>query len=384
MSEFLPYGKQWIDDDDIQAVVSVLKSDFLTQGPAIEQFEKRICEITGARYCIAVCNGTAALHLAVAALNLEKRIYGITSPITFTASANCMVYNDIRPDFADIDEKTYCIDPDEIEKKINPLVKLLIPVHFAGQTANMPAIQKIAKKHNCYVIEDAAHAIGSEYADGSKVGGCRYSDMTIFSFHPVKTVTTGEGGAITTNDPLLYERLKLLRTHGITKDSKLMKKNPGPWYYEMQSLGFNYRMTDLQAALGLSQLNKLDLFVNRRRNIIKQYNTAFADIENVTIPYEAPGLYSAFHLYVIKMNFSKMNKNRKECMESLKTHNIGSQVHYIPVHLQPFYREQFGFADGDYQKAEAYYEQTLSLPLYPKMTDGDVHRVITAIREMVQ
>jgi UDP-4-amino-4,6-dideoxy-N-acetyl-beta-L-altrosamine transaminase len=389
---FLNYGKQWIDQDDINAVISVLKSDYLTQGPAIEKFEREICDITGAKYCVAVANGTAALHLAVKVLDIEKGKEGITSPITFVASSNAMIYNNLKPNFADIDEKTYCVDPEKIKEKITENTRLIIPVHFAGQPCDMQRIYKIAnyepraKSRQLFIIEDAAHAIGSIYEDGTTVGNCKYSDMTIFSFHPVKTITSAEGGAITTNSKKLYEKLCLLRTHGITKDNLKFKiKNlnlTGPWYYEMQELGFNYRISDLHAALGFSQLKKLQKFKKRRREIVDKYNKAFEKLEWIKTLYERENLESCFHLYVIQIDFEKIGKTRKEVMEILRRKNIGTQVHYIPVHLQPYYKENFGYKDGDFPKAEKYYENCLSLPLYPKMTDEDVNYVVEEIRKM--
>lgn len=377
------YGHQYIDDDDIQAVVSVLKSDYLTQGPAVEQFEQEICRITGARYCIAVSNATAGLHIAVAALELDDGTEGITTPNTFLASANCMVYNNVRPVFADIDPVSYNIDPEELEKHITDRTKLLIPVHFAGLPGDMERISAIAKEHDLRVIEDAAHAIGSQYEDGSYVGSCKYSDITVFSFHPVKTITTGEGGAITTNDEKLYQKILMLRSHGVTKEEKFLTKNPGPWYYEMQSLGFNYRMTDMQAALGCSQLKKLDFFKRRRREIVTEYNRAFAGIKYLRTPTEPEGVSSCFHLYAVQIDFAGLGKSRLQVMTDLRERGIGTQVHYIPVHTQPFYKEQFGYKEGDYPKAEKYYEQELSLPLYPGLSDGDVDKVITAVQEII-
>lgn len=377
------YGHQYIDDSDIEAVVNVLKSDYLTQGPSVSAFEKKICEITGAKYCVAVSNATAGLHIAVAALELPENSEGITTPNTFLASSNCMVYNKVKPVFADIDAKTYNIDPKEIQKQISDKTKVLIPVHFAGLPCDMEKINTIAKKHNLHIIEDAAHAIGSQYADGSYIGNCKYSDMTVFSFHPVKTITTAEGGAVTTNDEKLYQKLLMLRSHGVTKDESIITKNPGPWYYEMISLGFNYRMTELQAALGVSQLKKLDFFKKRRREIIAAYNKAFATNEFLVTPFESSEVCSCFHLYVTQIDFEKLGKTRTQVMQELRDKGIGTQVHYIPVPTQPFYKETYGYKDGDYPKAEKYYEQELSLPLYPGMSDDDIQSVINAIHKVI-
>lgn len=367
--KFLSYGKQWIDDDDIRAVVETMRSAFLTQGPKLEEFEERICEYTGAKYCIAVASGMAALHIAVASLQIEKHKEGITSPNTFVASSNCMIYNGVKPIFADIDSKTYCIDPEKIKEKITENTRLIIPVHFAGQPCEMKSIFKIAKKNNIFVIEDAAHAIGSKHEDGSKVGSCKYSDLTIFSFHPVKTITAGEGGVITTDNKELYERLLLLRNHGITKS-------------EMRILGYNYRLSDIHASLGISQLKKLDKFVERRREIVKKYNEAFISVDWLAIPYEKPGVYSAFHLYVLQIDFDKIGKSRRQVMEELKLKNIGTQIHYVPVHTQPYYQENFGYRRGDFPIAEKYYQHALSIPLYPRMVNDDVDYVIKSMVEL--
>ena len=383
MSDFISYGKQWVDQGDIDSVINVLKSDFLTQGPMVEEFEKAICNYTGAKYCVAVSNGTAALHLAVAALDIKEGLEGITTPITFVASANCLLYNNLVPVFADIDERTYNINPEEIKKRITKKTKVIVAVDFAGQPAEMKEISKIAKKNNLYVVEDAAHAIGSSYPDASKVGCCKYSDLTTFSFHPVKTITTGEGGAITTNNRELYKKLLLLRSHGITKNPEELSQNPGPWYYEMQTLGYNNRMSDMQAALGVSQMKKLDQFKQKRREIVSLYNEAFKNIENIVIPPEQEKLNSAFHLYVLLIDYAKIGKTRAEVMEELKTNNIGTQVHYIPVHLQPFYKKNYMYKAGDFPIAEKYYDQCLSLPLYPKMTDEEISHVINKISSVL-
>lgn len=377
------YGHQYIDDSDTEAVVNVLKSDYLTQGPSVTKFEQKICEITGAKYCVSVSNATAGLHIAVAALELGEGSEGITTPNTFLASSNCMVYNNVKPVFADINPVSYNIDPLEIEKRITDKTKLLIPVHFAGLPCEMEKIAAIAKKNDLHVIEDAAHAIGSQYTDGSYVGNCNYSDMTVFSFHPVKTITTGEGGAVTTNDEKLYQKLCMLRSHGTTKDGKLLTKNPGPWYYEMQSLGFNYRMTDMQAALGCSQLSKLGFFKKRRREIVAAYSNAFAGMKYLNTPTEPKEVSSCFHLYAVQIDFSALGKSRPQVMQELRDKGIGTQVHYIPVSTQPFYKETYGYKEGDYPIAEKYYEQELSLPLYPGLNDDDVNSVIKAVKEVV-
>jgi perosamine synthetase len=380
----LNYGKQDISDEDINAIIGVLKSDFLTQGPKIKEFEKTICSIVGAKYCVAVSNGTAALHLAVASLEIEKDKEGLTSPNSFLASANCMVYNEIKPGFVDIKKDTYCIDPIKIKERINKNTKLLIPVHFAGQVCKMKEIYDIARQNNLFVIEDAAHAIGSKYVDGTDVGNCKYSDLTIFSFHPVKTITTGEGGAITTNNKDLYERLLALRNHGMTKDRlKFKTKNSeyieAPWYYEMQNIGFNFRMTDLQAALGISQISRLNSFVAKRREIVNQYNEAFNDIDWLITPYELPNVDSCFHLYILQIDFNKLDKSRKQVMKELLNSGIGTQVHYIPIHTQPFFQNNFGTKWGDFPIAEEYYQNALSIPLFPNMTKADINLVITNI-----
>ncbi|MBO5100717.1 MAG: UDP-4-amino-4,6-dideoxy-N-acetyl-beta-L-altrosamine transaminase [Spirochaetaceae bacterium] len=378
------YGHQCIDETDISAVLKVLKSDYLTQGPFVSEFEQKICSITGAKYCVSVSNATAGLHIAVAALEIENGSEGITSPNTFLASSNCMIYNNVKPIFADINPISYNIDPLEIEKKITDKTKILIPVHFAGLSCEMVKINAIAKKHGLYIIEDAAHAIGSQYADGSYVGNCKYSNMTVFSFHPVKTITTGEGGAITTNDEELYQKLLMLRSHGTTKDEGKLTKNPGPWYYEMQSLGFNYRMTDMQAALGCSQLEKLDSFKKRRREIIKQYNDAFSKMKYLKIPVEPDNVCSCFHLYVTQIDFASLGKSRSQVMQELRDRGVGTQVHYIPIHTQPFYKKKYGYREGDFVNAEKYYEQELSLPLYPGLSDEDVKMVIKAVKEVIE
>jgi len=380
-SGFINYGKQWIDQTDIDEIISVLTSDYLTQGPFVSAFEKVLCAYTGAAYCVAVSNATAALHIAVKALNIEKGKEGITSPNTFVASSNCFIYNDLRPVFADIDKNTLNIDTAEIEKRITGDTRVLIPVHFAGRPCDMVTIKRIADKNKLFLIEDAAHAIGSNYPDGSKVGNCKYSDMTIFSFHPVKTITTGEGGAITTNSRELYKRLLLLRSHGITKAPEMLTVNPGPWYYEMQDCGYNFRLTDIQSALGISQMKRLDEFKKRRNEIIEKYNTSFSGLDWLKTPVKDDS-DSCFHLYVVQIDFDNIGKSRSVVIEELKKKNIGTQVHYIPVHTQPYYKEKYGYKWGDYPVAENYYNRALSLPLYPLMSDADVQHVISCVKEL--
>ncbi|QEY20493.1 MULTISPECIES: UDP-4-amino-4,6-dideoxy-N-acetyl-beta-L-altrosamine transaminase [unclassified Psychrobacillus] len=376
---YLPYGKQFIDDDDINAVIEVLKSDYLTTGPAIEMFEKKVAEFVGATYAVSFSNGTAALHGACFAAGISSGDEVITTPITFAASANCVLYQGGKVIFADINPKTYNINPTDIEKKITPRTKAIIPVHFTGQPAQLEEIREIANKYNLVVIEDAAHALGSIYK-GKKVGS--FSDMTMFSFHPVKHITTGEGGIITTNNIDYYNKLLQFRSHGITRDSKLLHENHGPWYYEMQILGYNYRMTDIQAALGASQLNKLDSFVSRRKQIVAAYNESFTEMAELQIPYQLPDTDSSWHLYVLKLNLEKLNASRKEVFEELQKLKIGVNVHYIPVHTLPFY-QQLGYLKGSLPEAEKLYEEIISLPLFPLMQDQDIKDVIDAVKLVI-
>ena len=358
------YGKQNITEDDIQAVVETLKSSYLTCGPKVKEFEEAICNYTGAKYCVAVSNATAGLHIAALAAGLQKGDEAITSPITFLSSSNCICFTGATPIFADIDEQTANIDPNEIRTKITDKTKAIIPVHFAGQSCDMEEIYNIAKQNNLFVIEDAAHAIGSEYK-GTKVGSCKYSDMTVFSFHPVKTITTGEGGAVTTNSKELYEKLCALRAHGMHKDGEMQNT----WEYEMRELGYNYRISDIQAALGISQLKRLDYFKKRRREIVNFYN------KELNIPHLIEKDYSnaCFHLYPILV------ENRKDFYFKARGKGLNLQVHYIPVHTQPYYAK-FGYKKGDYPKAEEYYKKCISLPLYPSLTDDDLNEIVRRIR----
>ena len=379
---FIPYGRQCVSEEDIQAVVQVLRSDWLTQGPTVEKFENAVAEYCGVRYAVAVANGTAALHLAALAAGFGTDDEVITSPITFVASANCIAYTGAKPVFADICSQTCCIDPQQIKAKLTAATKGLIPVHFAGQPCDMPAVAELADNHNLVVIEDAAHAIGSTYeADGLsyRVGSCAHSDMTIFSFHPVKHITTGEGGMITTNSEDLYQKLLLQRSHGITKDPSKLTCNAGPWYYEQQMLGFNYRITDFQCALGFSQLKKLNGFVAQRKRIVAKYNESFSKNKKLLIPFERENTHSSWHLYCLQF----LNIDRLKIFNALCGKGLGVNVHYIPVHLQPYYSEHFGYGVGDYTEAETYYSRVITLPLYPTMSDKDVDYVINAVFEAI-
>ena len=375
----ISYGRQCIDEEDINAVIDVLRSDFLTQGSKIGEFEKALCEYTGSKYCVAVANGTAALHLAVAALDISPGSSGITTDNTFVASANCMVYNGMKPLLADIDTQTYNISLDSISKEMAEKSAVLIPVHFAGQPCDMKEIFAFASAQGMRIIEDASHAIGSMYRDGDIVGSCKYSDITTFSFHPVKTITTGEGGAITTNSEEIYNKLLMMRSHGITRDPAIMKRKPKPWYYEMQRLGYNYRLTEIQAALGISQLKRVSAFKRRRREIVQRYNSAFSGLEWITIPEEKTSVDSCFHLYVVLLDFDRLGITRDALMNSLALKGIGTQVHYIPVHMQPYYEDQGIYSGTMFPNALWYYERALSLPIYPKMTNEEQDYVIEQV-----
>ena len=376
---YLPYGRQWIDDEDIEAVIEVLKGDYLTTGPFVFNFEQAVANYVGAKYAVSFVNGTAALHGACFAAGITEGDEVITSPMTFAASANCVLYQGGKPVFADINEKTYNIDPLEIEKKITNKTKAIIPVHFTGQPAPLDEIREIADKHHLIIIEDAAHALGAVYK-GQMVGSL--SDMTMFSFHPVKHITTGEGGIITTNNKEYYEKLLQFRSHGITRDPNKLMDNHGPWYYEMQFLGFNYRLTDIQAALGTSQLKKINQFIQRRKRIVEMYNEAFMDIPQLEIPSQNLELESSWHLYIIRLKKDLLKGTRKELFESLRSQNIGVNVHYIPVYLLPFY-QQLGYPKGLCPNAEKLYEEMITLPLFPKMDELDVRNVIKAVKEVV-
>ncbi|WP_339846681.1 UDP-4-amino-4,6-dideoxy-N-acetyl-beta-L-altrosamine transaminase [Paenibacillus sp. FSL W7-1088] len=377
-SSLLPYGQQWLDEADIESVIDVLRSDFLTQGPAIQAFEQKVANYVGAKYGVAFTNGTAALHGACFAAGIGAGDEVVTTPLTFLASSNCVLYQGGTPIFCDINMETYNIDPLQLERKITPSTKAIIAVDFSGQPAEMDEISRIAHKHGLVVIEDAAHSLGAEY-EGRKVG--TWADMTMFSFHPVKHVTTGEGGVIVTDDEGFYRKLIQFRSHGMTRDPKEMTRNDGPWYYEMQALGYNYRMTDIQAALGVSQMDKLDQFVSRRREIVEIYNKNLSNIPGLVLPYQHPKANSSWHLYVVRFLPEFSEDNRKKIFDKLRALNIGVNVHYIPVYLQPYY-EELGYQKGLCPNAESYYETTITLPLFPKMTDDDAWYVISAIKAL--
>jgi UDP-4-amino-4,6-dideoxy-N-acetyl-beta-L-altrosamine transaminase len=375
----IPYGRQSISEADIQAVVDVLRSDFITQGPMIERFETIVAEYCGVAHAIAVSNGTAALHLAVMGLGLGESGLLWTSPITFAASANCARYCGAGVDFVDIDPFTYNMSADalsvklESAEKIGELPDVVVPVHFAGASCDMMRIRSLADRYGFRVLEDAAHAIGGSYLDGH-VGSCAYSDATTFSFHPVKIITTGEGGMVLTNDDAVARRVRLLRTHGITRDEALMHGAPdGPWYYQQLELGYNFRMTDIQAALGASQMNRIDEFVARRNEIAERYTAAFASLP-VRCQVVSPDVRSAYHLFVIELE----RHDRAAIFSVLKESGLGVNVHYIPVHLHPYYRD-LGFAPGDFPHAERYYANVITLPMFPSMSDADVDAVIAAL-----
>lgn len=394
--DFISYGRQSIDDSDIDSVIKVLKSSNLTQGSKIEEFEKVLCEYTEAKYAVAVSSGTAALHIACLAAGLKGGDEFITSPNTFVASANCGVYCGARPVFADIRKDTYNIDPQELKKKITSKTRVVVPVHFAGQICDMEEIKNIIHqkqaqyKEKIFIIEDASHALGSTYK-GSKAGSGIYSDMTVMSFHPVKHITTAEGGAVFTNDERLYKQLKLFRSHGITNDENdLVFKEQAycpnglnPWYYEQQALGFNYRITDIQCALGITQLKKINYFLRRRQRIFEAYNNAFADNKFLKIPSESHNCFTNWHLYVLLIDFESLGKNRAQVIKELKVQGVGTQVHYIPVYTQPFYQNNFGTKWGDCPRAEAYYRKCLSFPIFPAMSEENINHVVKSFSEVI-
>lgn len=375
------YGHQYVDEDDVQAVVDVLRSDYLTCGPKIDELEEKLCQVTGAKYAVVCSNGTAALHLACMAAGVTKGDEVITTPITFAASANCALYCGARPVFADINEETYNIDPANVEALTNEKTKAVVAVDFTGQSVELDRLLEHCHKNKLVLIEDGAHVIGTRY--NGKCNGS-IADMTTLSFHPVKTVTSGEGGAVLTNNEAYYQKLLLYRTHGITRVPELMEHEPdGPWYYEQIALGMNYRMTDMQAALLISQLNKLPMFSKRRKEIVKAYDEAFRKLPQIIVQKEIPESDTTRHLYILRLNLSKLSINRKQFFEALAAENICCNVHYIPTYYFPYY-EKLGYKRGICPKAEKLYEEIISLPLYYAMTDQDVQDVIGAVTKIAE
>ena len=384
------YGKQDINDEDVQAVVDVLKSDFLTQGPTIERFERRVADYCGAKYAVAVTNATSALHIACRAAGLTHGDMLWTSPITFTASANCGRYCGADVDFVDIDDATYNMSVDALEKKLQVvraaggsgrLPKVVVPVHLAGQSCDMVRIHALAEEYGFTVLEDASHATGADYLD-TKVGSCRYSDMAVFSFHPVKIVTTGEGGMVLTNRADLYEKLKLYRSHGITRDPKLMTHAAdGPWYYQQVYLGYNYRMTDIQAALGASQMNRLDQFVARRRHLAARYDELLNGLPLRT-PHVMDGADPSWHIYIVRLDLTKVKKTKPQIFEEMKARGITLNLHYIPVHTQPYYAA-LGHWPEECPVAMQYYKEAFTLPLYVDLTEKQQDEVVAALKEVL-
>lgn len=383
----IPYGRQDIISTDIDAVVKVLKSDFITQGPVVPKFERLICDYTSAKYSIATNSATSALHIACLALGLGAGDYLWTTPNTFVASANCGLYCGSKVDFVDIDPKTYNLSPQLLEKKLikaekeGVLPKIVVPVHFSGQSCDMEKIYKLSQKYGFKIIEDASHAIGGKYK-GQLIGNCKYSNITIFSFHPVKIITTGEGGIALTNSSVLKEQMQLLRSHGITRDQDLMtQKIEGSWYYQQIGLGYNYRMTDMQAALGISQIKRIDSFINNRHKIKKKYDQKLLEMP-VVLPFQDSNAHSAMHLYAIQIKHNIVKKSHKQLFDEMRARNIGVNLHYIPIHLHPYYT-QMGFKQGDFPNAESYYSRAMSLPIFNTMTDFQQNKVITALSEVL-
>lgn len=388
MRKPIPYGKQDINKEDIESVIEVLKSDWLTQGPVIEKFEQKVARYCGAKYAVAVSNATAALHIACLTAGLKSGDILWTSPNTFVASANCGLYCGASVDFVDINPKTYNMSLQalreklELASKVGTLPKVIIPVHFAGQACEMEEIANLAKRYGITIIEDASHAIGGEYK-GKKVGSCAFSDMAVFSFHPVKIITTGEGGMILTNRDDFYQKLIRLRTHGITRNPVFMEdESHGPWYYQQIDLGFNYRMTDLQAALGISQIKRLNEFVQRRHWLAERYDRLLQDLP-ITLPWKNPDTYSAYHLYVIRLKPEEISKTHKKVFEEIRSAGINVNLHYIPVHIQPYYKK-VGFKTGDFPEAEKYYREAITLPLYYSLTEQEQDYVIQVLKEVLR
>ncbi|AMA08231.1 UDP-4-amino-4,6-dideoxy-N-acetyl-beta-L-altrosamine transaminase [Picosynechococcus sp. PCC 73109] len=388
MSSYIPYGRQDINQADIDAVIEVLRSDWLTQGPMIERFEQTVADYCGAKYAVAVSSATAGLHLACLAAGLGEGSYFWTSPITFVASANCGLYCGAQVDFVDIDPRTYNMSVDCLEEKLieaektGKLPKLVIPVHLAGQSCEMERIRQLSQQYGFQVLEDASHGIGGKYQD-KPVGSCQFSDMAVFSFHPVKIITTGEGGIVLTNREDLYEKLIRLRSHGITRNPDLMTESShGPWYYQQLELGYNYRMTDIQAALGVSQMKRLDEFVERRRFLARRYDELLADLP-LTLPWQHPDTESSWHLYIIRLQLEKLYKTHRQVFEELREVGIGVNLHYIPVHTQPYY-QQLGYEWQNLVAAKAYYQMAISIPLYYGLSSENQDQVYKNLKQLLQ
>jgi perosamine synthetase len=377
--KLLPYGRQSVDDADIQAVVEVLKSDWLTTGPKIAEFEERFAARVGARHAVSFSSGTAALHGAAFAAGLGPGDEAITTPMTFCATANSVLYQGAKPVFADVSADTLNLDPGEVAKKLSSRTKAILAVDYAGHPADLDALLAVTQPRGIPLIEDACHALGAEYR-GKRVGGI--ADMTVFSFHPVKHLTTGEGGMVTTNDAALAETLRRFRNHGISSEAR-QRQASGQWYYEMVLLGFNYRLTDIACALGLSQLGKLSANLARRREMAARYTAAFRTVPGLIPPSVRAGVNPAWHLYPIRVDLAKLTVDRGQTFQALRAENIGVNVHYIPVHLHPYYRDQFGHRDGECPVAEAAYERLISLPMFHGMTDGDVGDVVRAVNKVI-
>lgn len=385
---FIPYGRQNITEEDIDAVINVLKSDYLTQGPKVPEFENAIKEHCKVEYALAMNSATSALHVACLALDVGKGDIVWTTPITFVASANCALYCGATVDFVDIDPKTYNLSIQSLEHKLeaakeqDKLPKVVIPVHLCGQPCDMERIYQLSKKYGFSIIEDASHAIGGKYKN-QPIGNCQYSDITIFSFHPVKIITTAEGGVATTKSEELAQKMELLRSHGITRDSDLMTHEPdGSWYYQQITLGFNYRMTEMQAALGVSQIERLSTITDKRHELAKNYDSLLAELPVVT-PYQHSDGYSGLHLYVIRLQTNQIKKSHKEVFDELRSANIGVNLHYIPVHLQPYYQQNLGFKAGNFPEAELYYSQAISLPMYPGLSVDEQEYVMKTLRSIL-
>lgn len=377
---FLSYGKQSISDDDIEAVVNVLKGNYLTTGPYVEEFEKKVAEYVGVKYAVAVCNGTAALHIACLAADIKQGDEVIVSAITFAASSNAVLYCGATPVFADVDPLTYNIDIEDIKRKVTNKTKAIIAVDFTGMPVNIDEILEVCKEHNLIFIEDGAHSLGAEYK-GEKVGS--QADMTTFSFHPVKPITTGEGGIVTTNNKSLYEKLRLYKAHGITRDEELVEERLEKWNYEQLYLGYNYRLTDIQSALGISQMNKLDNFIKRRKELVKMYNKYLSEIKEISTPiFDSDELKSGWHIYVIRLSLDELDATREEIFNALLAENIGVNVHYKPVYYHKYYQE-IGYNKEICPNAEDIYESIITLPLYPKMADKDIDDVVNGVKKVI-